>query len=222
VRVVESQRRVIVGMFAAAAVGALALAYLIDVGRSASRAAVVAGPERGETSIVRRQASVTRGIAVGVVDQRTLKRHAEFVSRAGPVRVYSALALAGSLMAGDATTNGAHQTPKTCAVVNGADYLAVTCRRNPFTDSNLLFLISGAGGPAKRERTEVQVAGIASSRVARVEAVDSQGAVHAVQLDGGAFFFEFSREAISNSVQIVTLKAYGPRGEAVELVSLPQ
>jgi hypothetical protein len=100
-------------------------------------------------------------------------------------------------MAEDATVNGVRQTPKTCAVVNGTDFVAVTCRRNPFTYSDLLFLTTGAGGPAKDDRTEVQVAGLASSRVARVEAVDSMGATHKAQLDGGEFFFEFSREAIA-------------------------
>lgn len=160
------------------------------------------------------------GIAEGVVEQATLRSQATFGSPGRTVRVYRGLALAGSPMAEGPGGADARLGRKSCAVVSGPGFTAATCRHDLFSDSNLLFMELGAGGPAKSDRTALRIAGLASPRVATIQAVDSTGATRTAQVKDGAFLVELPPDAVAAGIEISSIAAFSASGDLLESVNL--
>jgi hypothetical protein len=161
-----------------------------------------------------------REIATGVIDQTTLRRRAVFPSvRGGTFEVHHGLLLPKFNSRG-ADRQSSGKSRWTCAILTGHGYSTASCDNSPFSDSTLLFTESWSGGAEPTARTEFQVSGLASPRVARINAIDANGRTRSVHLENGAFFVELSQAELAAGVTLSTLRVYDASGTLVEVIDL--
>lgn len=106
--------------------------------------------------------------------------------------------------------------PPRCVVEVGPRYSGVACG-HPFTNSDLFFLEGTEGGPTAGTETVRSISGLCSPRVARIEAVDSSGAIEQGQVNrAGAFFVELPATALAKGLRFEALRAYDRNGALIE------
>jgi hypothetical protein len=105
-------------------------------------------------------------------------------------------------------------TVRRCVSAVSAGFNAMACSPVPlFADSDVLFVESWSGGPVTSDRSDYMLAGIASPRVARIEAVTSDDAVVAGRLSKDrAFVVELPDEDVRGGVMLTTLNVHGDDG----------
>ena len=106
--------------------------------------------------------------------------------------------------------------PPRCVVEVGPRYSGAACG-HPFANSDLFFLEGTEGGPTPGTETVRLISGLCSRRVARIEAVDSSGAITQGQVSGaGAFFIELPATALAKGLRFEALRAYDRNGALIE------
>jgi hypothetical protein len=106
--------------------------------------------------------------------------------------------------------------PPRCVVEVGPRYSGIACG-HPFANSDLFFLEGTEGGPTAGTETVHLISGLCSPRVARIEAVDSSGAIEQGQVNGaGAFFVELPATALAKGLRFEALRAYDRNGALIE------
>lgn len=157
------------------------------------------------------------GVGGSAVDPETLRHHATFQTRGRNFHIFSGLVRRDSPMNQSGVPKGGR---KLCAVVDGTGFSATTCRYAPFAEADVLLMELAAGGPADANRTEVQIAGLVSRRVARVEVVSSHGDRRAAQVQGGAFLYELPAEDVAAGIDLTSVVAFANDGRLLERVDL--
>jgi hypothetical protein len=161
-----------------------------------------------------RNRSLPPGITLPVViAPSSVTPHGSFTSLRGE-RHYI---FEGSLRSGELHPAFDHDpVPPRCVVEVGPRYSGVACG-HPFANSDLFFLEGTEGGPTAGTETARSISGLCSPRVARIEAVDSSGAITQGQVNGaGAFFVELPATALAKGLRFEALRAYDRTGALIE------
>ena len=161
---------------------------------TSSSPAGLARVKRGRRNVRGRNLSLPSGITLPpVIVPSSVTPHGSFTSLRGE-RHY--------IFEGSLRSNELHPTfdrdpvPPRCVVEVGPRYSGVACG-HPFANSDLFFLEGTEGGPTAGTETARSISGLCSPRVARIEAVDSSGAITQGQVSGaGAFFIELPATAL--------------------------
>jgi hypothetical protein len=106
--------------------------------------------------------------------------------------------------------------PLRCVIDIGPRYSGAACG-HPLVNSDIFFSEGTEGGPAVGTETVHYISGLRSPRVARIEALDSSGAIEQAQLNGsGAFFVELPAAALAKGLRFEALRAYDRNGVLIE------
>jgi hypothetical protein len=106
--------------------------------------------------------------------------------------------------------------PLRCVIEVGPRYSGAACG-HPLVSSNVFFFEGTEGGPAAGTESQHFLSGLCSRRVARIEALDSTGAVEHAQInDSGAFFVELPAAALAKGLRFEALRAYDRNGALIE------
>jgi hypothetical protein len=178
-----------------------------------SSAAALARVER-RRSLRGRNSSLPPGITLPpVIERSSVTPHGTFTSLRGE-RHYI---FEGSLRSRELHPAFDHDpVPPRCVVEVGPRYAGVACG-HPFANSDLFFLEGTEGGPTAGTETARSISGLCSPQVARVEAVDSSGAITQGQVSGaGAFFIELPATALAKGLRFEALRAYDRNGALIE------
>jgi hypothetical protein len=103
-----------------------------------------------------------------------------------------------------------------CVIDIGPRYSGTACG-HPFVNSDLFFSEGTEGGPPPRTETVHLISGLCRPRVARIETLDSSGAIEHAQInDSGAFFVELPAAALAKGLRFEALRAYDRNGVLIE------
>jgi hypothetical protein len=110
--------------------------------------------------------------------------------------------------------------PLRCVIDIGPRYSGAACG-HPLVNSDLFFSEGTEGGPAAGTETRHFISGLCTRRVARIEALDSSGAIEQAQVnESGAFFVELPATALAKGLRFEALRAYDRNGALIEQVDV--
>lgn len=178
-----------------------------------SSPAALAGVKRGR-NLRGRSLSLPPGITLPpVIVPSSVTPHGSFTSLHGGKHYI----FEGSLRSGELHPSfDRDPVPPRCVVEIGPRYSGVACG-HPFANSDLFFLEGTEGGPTAGTETARSISGLCSPRVARIEAVDSSGAITQGQVSGaGAFFVELPATALAKGLRFEALRAYDRNDALIE------
>ena len=161
-----------------------------------------------------RSVSVPAGVELPpVIVPSSVTPHGSFASLRGErYYIFEGSPRSGAL--GAASTRAS--VPPRCVTAIGPRFSAVACG-HPLANSDLFFFEGSEGGSAAGAQSEHYISGLRSPRVARIEAVDSSGAIEQAQINGsGAFFVELPAAALEKGLRFQTLRAYDRHGVLIE------
>jgi hypothetical protein len=168
----------------------------------------LAGAMRG------RSVSVPAGVELPpVIVPSSVTPHGSFASLRGErYYIFEGSPRSGAL--GAAFTRGS--VPSRCVTAIGPRFSAVACG-HPLVNSDLFFFEGSEGGSAAGPQSEHYISGLRSPRVARIEMLDSSGAIEQAQINSsGAFFVELPAAALAKGIRFETLRAYDRNGVLIE------
>jgi hypothetical protein len=223
-RAARAKRSVALGVAALAASAAVATVLVArssdqpgrpfgQAGVKPSSPAALARVKRGR-NVRDRNISLPPGVTLPpVIVPSSATPHGSFTSLRGEKHYI----FEGSLRSGELhPTFDRDPVPPRCVVEIGPRYSGVACG-HPFANSELFFLEGTEGGPTAGTETARIISGLCSPRVARIEAVDSSGALEQGQVNGaGAFFVELPATALAKGLRFESLRAYDRNGALIE------
>jgi hypothetical protein len=115
-------------------------------------------------------------------------------------------------------------TSKRCVILASAGSTGAACDSSLFRNGPVSFVETFSGGPAKTQRTDLEIAGIVADNVARLDVVDSLDRVTDINTRGAnkSFFFQLEPGELARGVDVNTLIARDATGAAIASFDVSQ
>jgi hypothetical protein len=115
-------------------------------------------------------------------------------------------------------------TSKQCVILAGGGSTGAACDSSLFRNGPVSFVEAFSGGPAKRQRSDFEIAGIVADNVAELDVVDSLNRVTHINTRGTnkSFFFQLKPGELARGGDVNTLIARDATGAAIASFDVSQ